>query len=164
MNHALAPLSDRYWRMLGVRWQHRPFESGSHLTGGRWNPVGTPALYLSQSHHTAIVEMHQNLVRPGTLVAFDVEADAIADLRGEDASLTHGLWRDQAMLRGEVPESWRLAERLIAEGAQGALIPSVLDPAGTNLVLWCWYREGEAGEGASLTLIDPEAVLSDDKR
>ena len=33
----LLPLTGRFWRMLGVRWQRRPYDSGSHLTGGRWN-------------------------------------------------------------------------------------------------------------------------------
>ena len=67
---SLAPLQGRYWRMLGVRWQRRPLESGSHRTGGRWNPMGMPALYLSADYVTAIVEMHQELVRPGTLAAY----------------------------------------------------------------------------------------------
>ena len=40
----LLPLTGRFWRMLGVRWQRRPYDSGSHLTGGRWNPVGTPVI------------------------------------------------------------------------------------------------------------------------
>ncbi len=50
----LIPLTGRFWRMLGVRWQRRAFESGSHLTGGRWNPPGMPALYVSADYNTAI--------------------------------------------------------------------------------------------------------------
>ena len=55
-----APHDGRYWRMLGVRWHMRPFDSGSHPTGGRWNPPGTPALYLSADHGTAIAEMRDD--------------------------------------------------------------------------------------------------------
>lgn len=158
----LKPLTGRFWRMLGIRWQHRPHDSGSHLAGGRWNPPGTRALYLSADYNTAIQEMYQDLVRPGTLVAFDVAADAIADLTRIDPAITHCLWRDLHMIRRETPPSWTLATALIAQGAQGALVPSVQHRGGRNLVLWRWHAARAAdgaGEGAALTLLDPEALL-----
>ena len=162
----LTPLGGRFWRMLGIRWQHRPFDSGSHLTGGRWNPLGTPALYLSADYNTAIQEMHQDLVRPGTLVAFDVQADAVADLTDADPAITMALWRQIHMIDKADPPSWALARALIAAGAQGALVPSAQHRGGRNLVLWRWHDApvapsgGRAGEGARLTLLDPEAVLT----
>lgn len=156
----LAPLTGRFWRMLGIRWQHRPLESGSHLTGGRWNRVGTPALYLSADYGTAIEELHQDIIRPGTLVAFDVEARAVADLTQADGAVTTCLWRDIYGVRREVPPSWSLAQDLIAAGADGALVPSVQNPGGRNLVLWRWHAAAAPGEGAALTLLDPEAALA----
>lgn len=156
----LAPLTGRYWRMLGIRWQHRPFESGSHLTGGRWNPPGTPALYVSADYNTAIQEMHQELIRPGTLVAYDVQAQRIADLTTADPGTTSGLWRDIYMVQRAIPPSWTLAERLIAAGAEGALVPSVQNRGGRNLVLWRWHDAREVGEGAALTLLDPDSALA----
>lgn len=160
MAHELLPLSGRYWRMLGVRWQSRPFESGAHRTGGRWNPPGQRALYLSAAHGTAIMEMHQDLIRPGTLVAFDVAAAAIADLRKIDAAIAFCEWRRIFQLEKAVPPTWRIAEDLVSGGANGALIPSVQDPSGTNLVLWRWHDAREAeGEGAALGLLDPENML-----
>lgn len=158
----LLPLQGRFWRMLGIRWQHRPHDSGSHLAGERWNPPGTRALYLSADYNTAIQEMHQDLVRPGTLVAFDVTAGAAADLTQADPAITHCLWRDLHMIRRETPPSWTLATALIARGAEGALVPSVQHRGGRNLVLWRWHAAPQpegAGEGASLTLLDPEALL-----
>ncbi|MCC2981151.1 RES family NAD+ phosphorylase [Sphingomonas sp. IC4-52] len=155
----LSPLQGRFWRMLGIRWQHRPYDSGSHLTGGRWNPPGTPALYLSADYNTAIQEMHQDLIRPGTLVAFDVTADAIADLTDADPSITACLWREIHMIHKQVPPSWAVASDLIARGADGAIVPSVQHRGGRNLVLWRWHAAGRAGEGAELTLLDPEALL-----
>lgn len=165
MNPALAPLQGRYWRMLGVRWQRRPFESGSHRTGGRWNPKGTPALYLSADYVTAIVEMHQELVRPGTLAGFDIAASAIADLRVADPAVTECLWRQIYMVDKGVPPSWKLAEELIAAGAEGALVPSIQNNGGTNLVLWKWHDASagagvRAGESVALSLLDPEGALA----
>jgi RES domain-containing protein len=154
------PLTGRYWRMLGVRWQGRPFDSGSHLTGGRWNPPGTRALYLSADYNTAIREMHQDLVRPGTLVAYDLAASAIADLRDADPAVLACEWRRIFAIERGVPPSWPLAEAAIGAGAQGALVPSVQHRGGTNLVLWRWHDARADGEGAALTLLDPEAVLT----
>ena len=155
----LVPLAGRYWRMLGVRWQHSPFASGAHLTGGRWNPMGTRALYLSADYNTAIQEMHQDLVRPATLVAFDLEAAAIADLRGDDPTVLFSPWRTIFKVEGGVPPSWALARQLIDAGAEGALAPSVQHRGGTNLVLWRWRDAAGGGDGARLTLLDPERSL-----
>lgn len=143
--------------MLGIRWQRRPFESGSHLTGGRWNPPGTRALYMAADYNTAIEEMHQDLIRPGTLVGYDVEAAAIADLRDADPTISYCEWRRIFKVENGVPPSWPLARALIADGAQGALVPSAQNRGGVNLVLWRWTA---AGEGARLTLLDPDAALT----
>jgi RES domain-containing protein len=160
MAHALHPLIARFWRMLGVRWQGQPFDSGAHLTGGRWNPPGMAALYLSADYNTAIREMHQDLVRPGTLVAYDLAAGAIADLRDADPAILGCEWRRIFKLEGGIPPSWTLAQTLHDAGAEGALVPSVQHRGGTNLVLWRWHDARVAGAGAALTLLDPEAVLT----
>ena len=146
--------------MLGIRWQRRPFESGAHLTGGRWNPLGTPALYLAADYNTAVEEMYQELIRPGTLVAFDVTARAIADLRAVEPAITACRWREIVGEERGIPPSWPFAQELIAAGAQGALVPSVQHAGGTNLVLWRWREAAGEGEGAALALIDPEQALA----
>ena len=160
MEITLLPLVGRYLRMLGVRWQTQPFGSGSHLTGGRWNPPGTRALYLSADYNTAIREMHQDLVRPGTLVAYDLRADAIVDFRQGDPAVLTCEWRRIFKLEKGIPPSWTLADLAQEAGADGALVPSIQHPGGTNLVLWRWHDAQVAGEGAHLTLLDPEAVLT----
>jgi RES domain-containing protein len=50
------------------------FGAGAARAGGRWDEPGQPALYVPDSHATAIAEYQQALPRPGTLTAFDVEA------------------------------------------------------------------------------------------
>lgn len=156
-------ISERFWRMLSVRRQKEPLSSGSHQSGGRWNPFGTRALYLSSTYPVAIEEYHRSLVRPGTLAAYDVRSDAIADLRapadeGLRVSVQQAIteeWLRIAAINGGTPEGWRLAGLLIEIGAHGALVPSSRYRGGTNLVLW---RGGEAG-GARVRLIDPEREL-----
>lgn len=63
-----------------------------------------------------------------------------------------------------VPPSWDLAEKLIEAGADGALVPSIQNKGGTNLVLWKWHDVAgagtKAGEGAALSLLDPEGALA----
>ena len=158
---------DRAWRMLNVRWQGRPYESGSHLDGQRFNRPGQHALYLGTDPAIAIAEYHQTLIRPGTLVAYDVASDRMVDLTRADVREAAGTnltiigceWRRIANLEGKIPPTWDLADRLIAEGAHGALVPSFQREGAVNLVLWRWHRAGMEGEGAAVMVIDPAGDL-----
>jgi RES domain-containing protein len=153
--------------MLGVRWQQRPFDSGSHVTGGRFNPPGVTALYLSGDYNTAIAEMHQDLIRPGTLAAYEVTADAIVDLTEPSVCEKLGVaqsdlacaWRTIHAVERSTPPTWPIVERLIAAGCVGALAPSFQRPGGINLVLWQWHDAADIGDGAALTLLDPTGEL-----
>ncbi|MBU0555371.1 MAG: hypothetical protein B7Z20_01075 [Sphingobium sp. 32-64-5] len=170
MTYALAPLSLPLWRMIGIRHQFSPTSGeGARLYGGRWNRKGQLALYLAADAVTAVAEYYQGLPKPGTLVPYQLDAAAIADLttgtagpcdaRVAEAMAAH--WKAQALLDGKTPPSWALAEELIAAGAQGALVPSVQNPGGRNLVLWHWYDQlqDQDGEGAALTVLDPDDAL-----
>ena len=76
-----AAFRGRFWRMLAPRWAFDPLSgAGAARAGGRWNAPGQAALYFSDSHATAIAEYQQNLPRPGTLTAYDVDARDILDL------------------------------------------------------------------------------------
>lgn len=158
----LVAIDARFWRMIRIPWQRDPLSGeGARLYGGRWNAKGVPALYLGASHDAAIAEYYRGLPKPGTLVPYDVRSDAIADLTGgstETERAVHCDWARQ-MRDGDLPPSWVLAERLIAEGAHGALVPSIQHRGGTNLVLWHWHPAGTGGEGAAVTLLDPGGDL-----
>jgi len=39
------------------------------------------------------------------------------------------------------------------------LVPSVQNPGGRNLVLWHWHEKDKQGEGAVLTVLDPDDAL-----
>lgn len=126
---------------------------------------GWPALYLAADPATAVAEFYRGLPKPGTLVPYRVDAHRIADLTGSDARIAAALscdWNAIASIEGKVPPSWALAQELIEAGAEGALVPSVQNRGGRNLVLWRWHDATEAGTGARLTLLDPEATLTGD--
>lgn len=148
--------------MLDPRYQRSPLSGeGARLHGGRWNRQGVAALYLSRNYHTAVAEYQQDLVRPGMLAPIAIESDRIANLTRLVAAARSDDWARVVKAGGE-PESWSLADALIGAGVHGALVPSRRDKRGHNLVLWRWRAAVEAGQGASLTLLDPDRVLTGD--
>lgn len=169
MTDQLGPLHLPLWRMLSIRYQHAPFSGeGARLYGGRWNAKGVAALYCATDPVTAVAEYYQGLLRPGTLVPYRIEAGAIADLTDghgapRDPRVAEALaapWKTIAGIHGDTPPGWAMAQALIAAGAEGALVPSAQNKAGSVLVLWRWHETGSGGEGAPLALLDPERVLT----
>lgn len=159
-------MDSRFWRMLSVRWQREPLSgAGAARVGGRWNRSGQAALYLAADHATAIAEFHQSLVMPGTLVGYDVRSAGIVDLTsgatldrlGIDLASILTEWRTIVTIERDEPPSWGVADRLIAAGLHGALVPSAQRAGGINLVLWRWSSDGD---GSQVRLLDPRGDLS----
>jgi RES domain-containing protein len=124
---------------------------GAAATGGRFNPVGTPALYLALTIDGMFVEMGHSLGRrldPLTVCSYTVDVDDVVDLRTdadrnvaavELVQLACPWAYDRA--NGRTPASWDIVRRLIANGASGILAPSFArgaKPEMSNLVLWRW--------------------------
>jgi RES domain-containing protein len=134
------------------KWSFKPLSGdGAAVHGGRFNPKGMPALYLALSIETAIREASREYafkIEPCTLCCYEVDCADIADLRTDARCAEYGVaptelssaWHSAALERKE-PASWRLAQRLIARGIAGILVPSFA-PGATrsdqNLVLWDW--------------------------
>src|SRR5690606_11781170 len=106
---------------------------------------------------TAWAEYNQGFVQHPALIAQLSLAHArLADLAnpaqvagvGVGAAIHRCEWRE-AMERGEVPETHRLRERLIAEGFHGVVYPSFMSPGGRCVALWVWSTDN----GPVLTVI-----------
>jgi len=157
------------YRALNPIYAAQPLSGqGAALHGGRFNPRGTPALYLSLMVTTALREPNQaGSLQPTTLVSYGADIDGLFDSRDVEALAGRGVdgetladagWRDRMQLAGKAPTQL-FALDLIAQGYCGLLIRSFA--AGTtahdlNLVLWRW---GDA-ERERLTVIDDEGRLS----
>jgi RES domain-containing protein len=119
--------------------------------GGRFNPKGTPALYVALDPMTAIKEAAQGFARkfePCVLCKYEIDCEDVVDLRGEKErrgaktsleDMACAWFADAAA--GREPASWRLARSLIAGDAAGLIAQSFVTGAGAgdvNLVLWDW--------------------------
>ena len=137
------------------RWAYDPTSGeGAARHGGRFNPVGIPALYTALTPTTAWMEAQQGLpfkAQPMTLVAYRVQCAAMLDLSDANTLKQLGVvsadlaapWEDLAS-RGLEPPTWTLARRLIDQGAKGILAPSFAPgtgPTDRNLILWCWNTD-----------------------
>jgi RES domain-containing protein len=162
------------YRAHNPRWSWAPTSGeGARLYGGRFNPKGIAALYLSLDTSTAILEATQGFgsrFPPLTLVTYDVgcadlvdltTAGALRRLGASRADLTCA-WMALAAAGKAVP-SWILAERLRGSGAAGLIVASFAVGAGANaknLVLWRW---GEQPPHA-VRVFNPDRRLPQDER
>ena len=123
---------------------------GARRFGGRFNRQGRAALYTALSPLTALREASPigRPMEPLTLCQYQVDCAPILDTRDPAACKAQGVaWDDLAcpewemqMLRGALPRSQALAERLIDSGFAGMVAPSFARGASGefNLVLWTW--------------------------
>jgi RES domain-containing protein len=157
------------YRAHNPKWSWSPLSGeGARINGGRFNPKGVPALYLSLDWSTAVLEASQGFafrIPPLTIVAYEVDCEDIADLTAARELRRHGgtrdvlacAWRLLAETGRAVP-SWALAERLRGEGIAGIIVPSFAPGAASdsrNLVLWQWGAELPH----KVTVFDPEGRL-----
>jgi RES domain-containing protein len=124
---------------------------GAAGRGGRFNPIGTPALYLALTIEGMFLEMGHGFARvfePLTVCTYTVDVDAVVDLRTDDLRTAAGVALDEMscgweydLSNGRRPTSWSVHDRLTSAGAAGILVPSFARGARadqSNLVLWTW--------------------------
>jgi RES domain-containing protein len=164
----LTDIAGRLWRMLAPRWAFDPLSGeGAARAGGRWNEPGQPALYLSEDHGTAVAEYQQDLARPGTLAAYDVDGSGIVDLTREETRRLIGVndsllrlpWKRIRDIERGRPLSWDFARSVLSAGCNGLRVPS-MQSAGINVVLWRWND----GQGPRVRCLDPLGDLPEDQR
>lgn len=140
------------YRAHDPKWAWSPVSGdGAAAKGGRFNPIGLPALYLALTIEGMLVEMGHGFghrIDPLTICSYDVDVDDIVDLRDEPERSTQGIelvhlscpWAYD-VAEGRTPASWDVTRRLIEKGAAGILVPSFANnaqPRMSNLVLWRW--------------------------
>jgi RES domain-containing protein len=140
------------YRAHDPRWSFKPLSGeGAAVHGGRFNPKGTPALYLALTLTGAVREANQGFahkIDPCVVCSYDVDCEDIADLRTDQLRTGHGVSFDDLACawkllsdQGKESPSWRLALKLRKEGFVGVLVPSFANratPDDANLVLWHW--------------------------
>lgn len=124
----------KLYRALNPVYARDPFSGiGAALYGGRFNPKGTPALYLALSPATALLEANQSgSFQPTTLVAYDADLPNILDC-GLDAELApfgrnsarlaDPSWRDAMKGNTDAPTQ-KFAQDALAAGYVGLHVPS----------------------------------------
>lgn len=152
MTIALSRFTGTVFRAHHPMWSYDPLSgNGAKKHGGRFNPPGCTALYLSLDPTTAWMEAQQGFPfkpQPMTLVAYEIDCAKIADLNDEKLLVNLGsspqelscAWEDLA-LQHQVPPTWRLAEQLRAlevSGIQVRSFASGCTAKNQNLVLWDW--------------------------
>lgn len=119
---------------------------------GRYSSAAQPTLYLSSSREgiDAAMIAHQQANLPAReVMAFEVQADLIFDLRNETRCKAIGIdpsdaaapWQE-IVARGGKPRSWSVADRLRDLGAHGLIDPSRQTPGLWHLVLFRWNIAG----------------------
>lgn len=120
------------------------------VRAGRYNRPGERTLYMSASREGVAAAMVRYGPAARTLLALDVEADRLIDLRDGQACATYGIDAGRvkedwiaALDRREEPASWPVAGRARAVGAAGLIDASSRAPWTWHLILFGWNRGGE---------------------
>jgi RES domain-containing protein len=143
--HELVSWSGPAFRMHNPVWAWSPMScEGAKRAGGRFNPKGSPALYLSLTVNTCFVEVSAGistrLLAPQVLCSYNIKIDGLLDLRPYYDILSSP-WR-LLRLQGAEPPGWQLYKAVAARPEiKGFLVPSYQAEKEANLVLLHWDQK-----------------------
>jgi len=108
---------------------------GARLAGGRWNPPGTPVVYLSQTLSLAALELFVNLpitARSLELVSFEVVVPGNVKTETLAEDRLPSVWREEPAPE----ETQRIGSAWVKRGSTLLLrVPSVIVPTEYNYVV-----------------------------
>lgn len=142
----------RAFRAHAPQHSHQPLSGfGAQKLGGRFNPPGMPALYLSKTPEITLREVSHGFTErldPSLVVEYDLDVSDVVDLTGIFSRFRAGVTRSQLGCRwldlhtiGMVPPSWVIAQKLYSQGYAGVIVPSFATGSrrrDKNIVLWRW--------------------------
>lgn len=118
------------WRLANGRYPPLDGE-GARLVGGRWNSVGQPAIYTSESLALCLTESLVHIPGPLPLdyVRFKIQVpeDSLEIL--EPTSLKQK-WKDDLVYTRTLGDEWLRQKRSVA-----LLVPSAVLPESNNIIL-----------------------------
>ncbi len=158
------------YRALNPVYARNPLSGdGAARYGGRFNRKGRPALYVTLSIQTAILEINQvGQLQPTVLVSYEADLAAVFDATDRDQLASHNMtpralatrtWRDEMPMNG-TSKTQAFAETLIQKGFQAMKVPSFArgaTPNDVNIVIWSWNKAD-----CTLTVVDDENRLAKD--
>lgn len=137
------------YRAHDPRWSFLPDSGeGAKRTGGRFNPIGTKALFLSLSNIGALLESQQGFnhkAQPKLICAYNVDVANILDLTNPIAVQHYAIniaLLDCAWMLDDNPYSQMICKSLVKQGVNGLISPSYAKGGQDclNLTLWNWSK------------------------
>jgi RES domain-containing protein len=124
------------WRLVKARYAAEAFSGeGARLEGGRWNPKGTPVVYLADHPALAALEMFVHLGKKASKIKFSLFRVEIPKEVKVLELFEAGLpahWRAEPPR----PETMMVGEKWFHDRGTAVLkVPSVLVPAAANLIM-----------------------------
>ena len=145
------------YRVAKTKWAQALDGEGARLHGGRWNHVGTPCVYTSESRALAILEYTVNtnlddVPRALSITTIHIPEDEIAGFFIVPVSSLPGDWRDFPV-SGSTRD---FGTGLLKKNFHGLRIPSVIIPKEFNFLL-----TPLRGSDVSFTVVDIEDFVYD---
>ena len=170
------PLTTTAYRTCSYGWATREdvlSGMGAAKTGGRWNPVGIPAVYTSLSPHTALAEFLESnrrsgfathIISPTVLVSIELRLKRVLDLNEPEVQdllkVSQGLMTSADWKRiqnaGEECVTQTIGRLAIRAGFNGILAPTRLAPwdRGINAIVFPSHPD----DGTSMRVFDQDTL------